>query len=352
MVAIITGVTGQDGSYMSEFLLEKGYKVIGVVRRLSVENHQHIEHLKDNKNFIIEYADVTDQKSIDILVKKYKPDFFYNFAANSFVGKSWDMPYNHMETNCLSVINQLESIREHCPNCKYYNAGSSEEFGNVLFSPQNESHPAHPRSPYGASKVAARNIVKVYRESYGLYAIQGYLFNHESPRRGKEFVSRKICEGIKIILNQIKNKEKISPIILGNLDAKRDWSHAKDFVEGIFLMTNQERYNKALANLSKEDVLKNLQEYVLASGETNSVRTFVEKAFKKCGIIGSWQLNFDNTESFLTKYGDLVVTDEKFYRPAEVDLLVGDSSKARKELGWKPKYNLDSLIEDMLYGAK
>jgi len=330
--AIITGVTGQLGSYFAEFLLAKGFEVIGAVRRLSVPNSQNISEI-DNKNFKIEPMDLGDSHSIDALVIKYKPNYFINCAANSFVGSSWDYPEQHFEFNSLGVLRQLESIRKHSPNTRYLNMGSSEEFGNVVYSPQDEKHPAMARSPYGASKIAARQIVKVWRESYGLYAIQCYCFNFESPRRGSEFLTQKVVTGVANIKKAIKNKEPFAPIELGNLDAKRDWNHVSDTVYGLWLMLNQ----------------KEPKEYVLASGETHSVREFVSEAFKVAGVHGTWQMAFDALdETFESKYGTLVKVNSKFYRPAEVELLCGDSTLARTELGWVPKITFNQLVNEMV----
>ena len=234
--AIVTGVTGQVGSYMADFLLKfTNIKVYGAIRRLSVPNHKNIEHIKD-PNFELIEMDLGDEHSIFTTIQEIQPDYFINFAANSFVGNSWHMPVNHFDTNALGVMRQLEAIRKICPNCRYYNAGSSEEFGDVMYSPQDLKHPPRPRSPYGASKVAARQIVKVWRDSYNLFAVQGYLFNHESERRGEEFVTRKITMNVARIKKELDEGKKPEPFELGNVEAKRDWSHAEDFVRAVWLM--------------------------------------------------------------------------------------------------------------------
>lgn len=339
---IVTGVTGQDGSHMVDFLLANtDYNIIGVVRRLSVPNHENIQHI-NNQRFTLADADICDSQSISNLIQKHKPDYFINFAANSFVGSSWEMPLNHMTTNCLAVMFQLEAIRKFCPTCRYYNAGSSEEFGDVLYMPQDENHPLRPRSPYGASKAAARHIVKVWRESYGLYAIQGWLFNHEGTRRGNEFVTRKITLNVARIRNEITlhlgsgaSSFKIKPLELGNLMSKRDWSDAEDFVEGVWLMLNQEKP----------------RDYVLSSNETHTVREFVELAFNAAGIEGQWLGTPGTTdEIFIHKELKipLVVVNPKFFRPAEVEVLLGASDRARKDLRWHPKTSFFRLVKKMV----
>jgi GDPmannose 4,6-dehydratase len=338
---IITGVTGQDGSHMVDYLLQHTDCVIyGGVRRLSVTNHKNIQHLNLDSHFISSRfklidLDISDPQSIENAVNTHKPDYFINFAANSFVGTSWDMPVVHMQSNCMSVLNQLEAIRKLVPNCRYYNAGSSEEFGDVVSVPQNEAHPLRPRSPYGASKAAARHIVKVWRDSYKLFAIQGWLFNHEGVRRGTEFVTRKISRGVADIATSMQKSGKVKPIQLGNLDSKRDWSDAEDFVEGVWMMLNH----------------KEPKEYVLSSNETHTVREFIELAFAAAGIEGQW-IGAKGTidEVFVHKVSKvpLVVINPQFFRPAEVDLLLGDSSLARKELGWTPKTSFFQLVKKMV----
>lgn len=332
---LITGVTGQDGSHMADYLLENTDNIIvGGIRRLSVKNHKNIEHLIGNERFKLIDLDVTDPTNVDRVIREEQPDYFINFAANSFVGNSWDMPVNHMNTNCMAVLYQLEAIRKHCPYCRYYNAGSSEEWGNVDYSPQDEKHPLKARSPYGVSKVAARQLVKVWRESYKLYAIQGWLLNHEGVRRGEEFVTRKITKGVAKIFHQARLGEPITPIQLGNLDAKRDWSDAEDFVEGVWLMLNN----------------KSPKEYVLSSNETHSIREFVELAFAYAGF-GREQCQWTgegNEEIYIHSEQPLVEINSKYYRPAEVSLLHGDSNLARQELGWKPKSSFQDLVRKMV----
>jgi GDPmannose 4,6-dehydratase len=331
---IITGVTGQDGSLMADHLLEdpKNF-VYGACRRLSVPNHQNIEHLKDHERFKLLELDLTDAESINEAIRQIKPDYFINFAANSFVGNSWKMPINHMQTNCMGVLYCLEAIKNLSPHTRFYNAGSSEQFGDVAYSPQDINHPFKPRSPYGASKCAAHHLVKVYRESYGTYAVQGILFNHEGVRRGEEFVTRKITKNVARIYNSKRSGESFAPIELGNIDSKRDWSDAQDFVRGVWAMLNQDHP----------------KDYVLSANETHSVREFVELAFKHADIEGDW-VGDGLTERFVDKETgkDLLIINSAFYRPAEVDLLWGDSTPARQELGWTPKTSFSKLVEKMV----
>jgi GDPmannose 4,6-dehydratase len=340
--ALITGVTGQDGSLMVDFLLKNtDLNIIGTARRLSVPNHENINHLKDEKRFRLIDLDVTDSENISEVIQKEKPDYFINFAANSFVGNSWSMPVNHMQTNCMAVLHQLEAIKKHAPHCRYYNAGSSEQFGNIDYCPQDINHPFKPRSPYGAAKCSAHHLVKVYRESYNLYAVQGILFNHEGVRRGEEFVTRKITKGVARIYHAIKNKKSFQPLSLGNIFAERDWSDAEDFVEGIWLMLNQD----------------NPKDYVLSSNETHSIKDFIDLAFEHAKIEGVWIGLGKNSRYIIPNYvadiADirsqvLVEINELFYRPAEVDILLGDSTPARKELGWNPKTSFSQLVKKMV----
>lgn len=354
---LITGVTGQDGSLMADYLLKNTRNtIIGGVRRLSVKNHNNIKHLKNNPRFKLIDLDITDQANVNKVINEIKPDYFINFAANSFVGVSWDMPVNHMETNCMAVLYQLEAIRTYCPNCRYYNAGSSEEFGDVVSVPQDESHPLRPRSPYGASKASARHLVKVWRESYNMYAVQGWLFNHEGVRRGEDFVTRKITKEVSRIYNESVNGYCPKPLELGNLDSRRDWSDAEDFVDGVWRMLNQEKYNsdwgttRDMNKSLREWHCKNIKDYVLASGETHSIREFVEAAFA-CAGYGVEACRWEGeglNERYL--HGNVVLAkiNKKFYRPAEVDLLFGDPSLVEKELGWKRKNSFLKLVKKMV----
>jgi GDPmannose 4,6-dehydratase len=329
---VVTGVTGQDGSHMVEYLLKNtNCMVYGTIRRLSVTNHENIEHLKKEPRFQLVNMDLTDSFSIRDVIVDLKPDYFINFAAQSFVDGSWDYPIQTWETDANSVLYMLEAIRKFTPNCRFYNAGSSEEFGDVITDPQSEEHPLRPQSPYGAAKAAARHIVRVYRESYDLYAVQGWLFNHEGSRRGKEFVTRKISHGVAMIKHAIEKNEEIPVLRLGNMDAQRDWTDAEDFMSGVWLMMNQ-------------DAPKN---YVLASGKMHTVREFLEETLKnaniKYKIVGE-----EEYEKVLTEDDKLLVEiDPQFYRPAEVHKLRGDCSLAEKELGWTRIYDFKSLAKKM-----
>lgn len=375
-----------DGSTMADYLLENtGHDIYGAVRRSSNPDYSNLSKVLNNPRFQLVTFDLSDSQSVDKAIEKVRPDYFINLAAQSFVASSWELPEQTFDINATGTMRCLESIVRYAPNCRFYNAGSSEEFGDVQYSPQDEKHPLRARSPYGASKIAARQIVKTYRESYNLYAIQGYLFNHEGPRRGEEFVTRKITKGIARIKYCIDNNLLFLPIELGNLDAKRDWSHSKDFVDGIWKMLNQDIYSFETKNslewyrgnstwhprssqrdISKVDIKskteqeflsKNISEYVLSSNETHSIREFIELAFRYAGINGAWVGSGQNERFLITTYigdkrdlasGVLVAINPKFYRPAEVDLLLGDSSLARKELGWKPKYSFHDLVKEMV----
>jgi GDPmannose 4,6-dehydratase len=329
---LITGVTGQDGSYMADFLLENtDYEIYGMVRRASTNNYHNIKHLLDNPRFKLITGDLTDSQSIDNIVRDAQPDYFINLAAQSFVGASWQIPEQTFDIDAVGVIRCLEAVRKHAPNCRFYNAGSSEELGNVDYSPQDEKHPLKPRSPYGAAKAAARHIVKVYRESYNLFAIQGLLYNHESPRRGEEFVTRKITKEIAKIKKALDHGYDFEPLELGNIYAKRDWSHAKDFVRGIWMMLNQDTP----------------VEYLLSSGETHTVKEFLEKAFEHVSIKGDW-VGSGIEEKLIYKNQILVQINSQFYRPAEVDLLLGNPTQAVTKLGWKPEISFENLVKEMV----
>lgn len=342
MKVLITGILGQDGSNMVEFLLKNTEaKIFGMIRRTSNPNFINCKAFLNNERFQLVYGDLSDNVSIDNLVREIQPDYFINFAAQSFVGCSWDIPLQTFDVNATGVARCLEAVRRFQPNCRFYSAGSSEEFGDVSYTPQDINHPIRPRSPYGASKAAARHVVKVYRESYKLYAVHGILFNHEGTRRGPEFVTRKISLGVARIVNAIKNNLTFAPIELGNLDSKRDWSDSEDFMDGVWKMLNQ----------------KKPKDYILSSNETHTVREFIEKSFNAAGIEGYWHGNGVNEEySVTTPYAlkkdvassVLVKINPKFYRPAEVELLLGDSNPAREELGWNPKISFDNLVSRMV----
>ena len=307
--ALITGITGQDGSYLSELLLSKGYKVIGVARRSSTVTYERIEHLLDNITVV--QGDLLDQGSLLALLEEYEPSEIYNLAAQSFVPTSWSQPALTGDVTALGVTRMLEAIRFVNPKIKFYQASSSEMFGKVLEVPQNENTPFYPRSPYGVAKVYGHWITINYRESFDMFAVSGILFNHESPRRGLEFVTRKITDGVARIKLGMQKE-----LRLGNIEARRDWGFAGDYVEAMWMMLQQD----------------NPDNYVIGTGETHSVREFCEIAFG--------HVNFDYTE--------YVVQDDRFYRPAEVDLLVSDPSKARSKLGWEPSVSFKELVTMMV----
>jgi len=310
---LITGITGQDGSYLSELLLEKGYEVHGIVRRVALEHPQsrmwRIRHILDNLH--IHSASMESYASIFNIISEIKPDECYHLAAQSFVSYSFDDEFSTINTNLNGTHYVLSSIKRQAPHCKFYFAGSSEMFGKVEESPQNEKTPFHPRSPYGISKMAGFELTRNYREAYGLYALSGILFNHESPRRGGEFVTRKITSAAAKIKLGIEKE-----IRLGNLEARRDWGHAMDYVRSMWLMLQQE---------APED-------YVIATGESHSVEEFLEAAFSCADL----------------DYHDYLVIDEKLYRPSEVIVLQGDASKARKTLNWSPNLSFEELVKEMV----
>ena len=336
---IITGVTGQDGSHMADYLLKlfqeefgkTDFMIYGAIRRLSVKNHENILHLENEPRFQLINMDLNDAHSMRDVIIDIQPDYFVNFAAQSFVAGSWDYPIQTWDTDADSVLHILESIRRFAPHCRFYNAGSSEEFGDVVYTPQNEEHPLRPQSPYGAAKCAARHIVRVYRESYGLYAIQGWLFNHEGTRRGLDFVTRKISHSIAKIKHALEAGKEIPTLELGNIDAKRDWTDAEDFMEGVWMMLNQDRPKN----------------YVLASGEMHSVREFLDESLKSAGIEFISKGKEDD-EKYYTKDGKLLFqVNPKFYRPAEVHKLCGDCSLAEQEMGWTRKTGFLGLVKKM-----
>jgi GDPmannose 4,6-dehydratase len=307
--ALITGITGQDGSYLAELLLSKGYEVHGMVRRSSSENFERIEHL--HQHVRLHQGDLLDQYSLSSMLEQSEPDEVYNLAAQSFVPTSWSQPVLTGEFTALGVTKMLEAIRHTRPQTRFYQASSSEMFGKVREVPQTEATPFYPRSPYGVAKVYGHHITVNYRESYGLYAASGILFNHESPRRGLEFVSRKISDGVARI-----KTGKANELRLGTLDAKRDWGYAGDYVEAMWLMLQQPRPD----------------DYVIATNETHTVRDLCEIAFGHVGL--DWE-----------KY---VLQDAAFVRPAEVDLLIGDPTKARTVLGWRPRVSFADLVKMMV----
>lgn len=331
--AIITGVTGQDGSYLAEFLLQKGYEVHGLVRRTSTFNRQRLEGIhKDyynrSKNFSMHYGDMTDSSSLIALVQKVKPDEIYNLAAQSHVHTSFEIPEYTANSDAIGVLRLLEVIRSHSPKTKLYQASTSELYGKVQEIPQTEKTPFYPRSPYAVAKAYAFWIIKNYREAYNMFACNGILFNHESPRRGETFVTKKIVQQLcKIKLGQNEL------LHLGNLNSKRDWGYAPEYVEAMWLMLQQDEP----------------EDFVIATGETHSVREFIEKSGERLGFQIAWQGEGTNEVGFDKKTGQkIVVIDPRHYRPTEVDLLIGDSSYAKKKLGWEAKVKFEELINIMI----
>jgi GDPmannose 4,6-dehydratase len=359
-VVFITGVTGQDGSYMVDYLLKNypdRFLIVCGVRRNSSLNDINIKHVSD-KDYFLTYFDLTDSGNINSLIENIKPAYFINFGGQSFVGTSWDLAKQTFETNAISMISILDAIRKYSPTTKFYQAGSSEEFGNVEYSPQDEKHPLKPRSPYGASKAAARLLLKTYRESYNLYAVAGWLFNHESERRGPEFVTRKITIGVAKIDKDIKAGNTITTIKLGNINTQRDWSHAEDMVDGVWRMLNQEVYNKELGWIGEFDGIetliydasKHIKDYVLGSGETHTIKEFVKLAFQAAGYLGNWHEFTEGEEVFVLASNDMIVVevDKKLYRPAEVNHLIADNTLAKEELRWKPQVSFKELVSRMV----
>jgi len=307
--ALITGITGQDGSYLAEHLLAEGYKVHGLVRRLSCENYERIEHLRDTVNLV--GGDLLDQSSLRLALELTEPTEVYNLAAQSFVPASWTQPVLTTEYTALGVTRMLEAIRQVNPRIRFYQASSSEMYGKVRETPQTEATPFYPRSPYGVAKAYGHYITVNYRESYDMFAVSGILFNHESPRRGLEFVTRKVTHGVAKIKLGLANE-----LRLGNLDAKRDWGFAGDYVKAMWLMLQQDKPD----------------DYVIATGETHTVQELVERAFEAAGL--DWQ--------------PYVKLDPRFIRPAEVDLLIGDPAKARRQLGWQPTVSFPKMVQMMV----
>lgn len=324
--ALITGITGQDGSYLAELLLDKGYNVYGIMRRKSVVDYGNVEHIKDKINFI--YADMTDPISLISAMKISQADEVYNLAAQSFVATSWEQPLATADIDAIGVTNLLEAIRIIKPNARFYQASTSEMFGLVQEMPQKETTPFYPRSPYGVAKLYGHWITKNYRESYNLYACSGILFNHESERRGKEFVTRKITDAVARIKLGVQDY-----VELGNLDSKRDWGHSKDYVNAMWLMLQQETPD----------------DYVIATNETRTVREFVEVAFAHVGITINWSGNgVDEIGNDMKTNKTVVKINPKYFRPAEVDVLLGDPSKAEQHLGWRREISFSDLVKRMV----
>lgn len=327
--AFITGVTGQDGSYLAELLLEKNYEVHAIIRRTSIFNTSRIDHLDSNPNFITYYGDLTDSSNLNRILRKIQPDEIYNLGAQSHVAVSFEVPEYTADVDAIGAIRLLDIIIDLKLKCKYYQASTSELYGGIPGTePQNELTPFYPKSPYGAAKLYAYWVTVNYRESYDLFACNGILFNHESPRRGETFVTKKITQAVAKI---IQGKQEY--IELGNLDAKRDWGHAKDFVYAQWLMLQQETP----------------KDYVIATGETHTVREFVEAAFKEVSIDISWQGVGVNEQGIDSSSGNVLVkVAERYFRPSEVEILLGDPSKAEDELNWTRKISFNELVSGMV----
>ena len=337
-IALITGVAGQDGSYLAELLLDKQYKVWGIVRRSSDINTHRIDHIYSNKNFIIRYGDMTDSSNLLHIMSEIKTTYIndierieiYNLAAMSHVKVSFEMPEYTADADATGVLRLLEAVRSSglIHKCRFYQASTSELYGLVQEVPQKETTPFYPRSPYGVAKLYGYWITKNYRESYNMYACNGILFNHESPRRGPTFVTRKITRGLNMIL-----KGERDDLIMGNIDAKRDWGHAKDYVEGMWRILQQDTPD----------------DYILSTNEFHSVREFIEKAFALKNINIRWKGKGIEEVGYDENTGKVLIRiSEKYFRPAEVEELLGDSTKARTILGWKPKYTFDELVKEMV----
>lgn len=348
-IALITGITGQDGSYLSEILIDKGYEVHGIIRRSSSFNTGRIDHLYNNskilnKKLFLHYGDVTDTSNLNRLIEKTNPDEIYNLAAQSHVKVSFEIPEYTAEVDAMGTLRFLDAIRETGIKTKFYQASTSELFGKIQEIPQNEKTPFYPRSPYGVAKIYGYWIVINYREAYNLFACNGILFNHESPRRGETFVTRKITRAASRIALGLQNN-----LALGNLNAKRDWGYAPEYCEGMWLMLQQ----------------KEPEDFVLATGETHTVREFTEMTFGELGIELEWKGKNENEKGIIKKIkdtelvndkktiapkiGDVIVeVDKGYYRPTEVDILIGDAGKANKKLGWKPKVKFNELVKIMI----
>jgi len=326
--ALITGITGQDGSYLAEFLLDKGYEVHGIIRRVSVFNTERIDHIMGNPNLHLHHGDVTDSSNINKLMSSIQPEEVYNLAAQSHVQVSFEVPEYTAQVDAMGTLRILDALRNYCPKAKFYQASTSELYGKVQEIPQTEETPFYPRSPYAVAKIYGYWIVKNFREAYDLFACNGILFNHESERRGKTFVTRKITNALSEIA-----EGKRDMLYLGNIDSQRDWGYAKEYVEAMWLMLQQE---------VPED-------FVIATGKTYTVRFFIEQAAKHVGYDIVWEGEGVNEIGKDKKTGkQIVAINPKYYRPTEVDILIGDASKAKEKLGWETKVEIDELIQIMM----
>lgn len=326
--AFITGITGQSGSYLAELLLEKGYMVHGMIRRASNFNTQRIEHIYNEPNLKLHYGDMTDPLAITNLISEIKPDEIYNLAAQSHVKVSFEQPAYTAQVDAIGTLNVLEAMRTHCPTAKFYQASTSELYGKIQDDIQDEYTPFYPRSPYGVAKLYSYWIVKNYRESYGLYACNGILFNHESERRGSTFVTKKVTEKFADIFHGDN-----TPLKIGNMEAQRDWGYAKEYVEGMWRMLQQDEPD----------------DFVLATGKTYTIRYFIEETAKHIGHTIRWEGSGEDEKGYSNETGQLLVEiDPEYFRPAEVELLIGNPTKAKEILGWEAKVQLDELIEIMI----
>jgi GDPmannose 4,6-dehydratase len=380
MKVIITGLNGMDGSLMADYLLKNtDAKIYGLLRQSSKPNYENIQHLFSEPRLEMIHGDVADPHSMSGIIKNIRPDYFINFAALSFVQTSWDTPTEVFSINTYGVMHQLEAIRQFSPHTRYYQAGSSEEFADAVYTPQDEKHPIGPKSPYAASKAASRFLVKVYRETYGLYAVAGILFNHESKKRSDRFLTRKITKGvasIRVAIDEYVKKRiegsaisivnNVYPLHLGNLESSRDWGNAEIFMDGVWRMLNQEIYNEKLNQEWRETkdtqfLSKKIQDYVLATGESHTVREFLQMAFD-CAEILIEDANPERNPPSMSNANKLgqqvaytlqngqpvVLIDPKFYRPNDVTFLLGDPTRVKNELGWDPKADFKKLVSDMV----
>lgn len=362
---LVTGISGMDGSHMCDYLLENtDYEIYGMLRRQSNPNTQNYKHLLNNPRINIVSGDLTDFVSISKLIQDIKPDYFLNFACQSHVHESWICPVLTFESVSLGVLYCLEAIRLYAPNCRFYSAGSSEQFSEVEYEPQDEKHKQSAKSPYGAAKISSGQLVRVYRGSYNIYAVHGILFNHESNRRALSFLPRKVSNSVARINKCIKENKSFESLKIGSLDSKRDWSWSPDFMEGVWRMMNQEKYREDLLALN---ILRNvktnqywsdkIKDYVLASGEVHSVCELIEEAFKCINIEGYWSGEGINEKYYLPNHileenpslnPVLVEIDSKYYRPFDVTYLRGNASLAKKELNWQPKTTFKQLVKNMV----
>lgn len=351
---IITGISGMDGPHMADFLLANtDLEIIGILRRQSNPNTVNYKHLIGNPRFKIVSADITDPVAINNLVQEHKPEYFFNFCAQSHVFESWVAPVMTFEVNAMGVLYCLEAIRNYHPRCRFYSSGTSEQFSEPVYLPMDELHKQSSKSPYAASKIAACHLVNTYRRSYGLYAIHGILFNHESEKRAVSFLPRKISSGVARIYHELNAGKKPTPISVGDIYSKRDWSYAPDFCRGIWMMMNQEIYRKDLQpefyreEIYSKDAVNALREYVLASGQTQTVKNLIDLAFKAAGLEINWVGEGIDEKAYVGE-NIVIQISKEFYRPADVVYLHGTPEKIERELGWKAGVSFDELVKRMV----